>query len=129
MATRYIGDAVIRIEYRDRGDYAGTISVPPRGFSAKHAKYAGRGKSKLVWAFEDLGAPSIGHGPGIGYDSPKAYDSMAGHAVSFGSYYTSHNRGRDVPDWAPDPELADAIAEATEWAMRDDGSYDVRRKR
>ena len=112
MAKRYIGDAVITITYRDRGDYAGTISVP---------------KEKKTWKFDDLHAPGAGLGPGVGYDSPKAYDEMAGSAVSFGGYYTTHNRGDDVPDWAPKPEVADAIDEATSIVTDDQGNYEVRR--
>lgn len=112
MAKRYIGDAVITITYRDRGDYAGTISVP---------------KEKKTWKFDDLHAPGAGLGPGVGYDSPKAYDEMAGSAVAFGGYYTTHNRGDDVPDWAPKPEVADAIDEATSIVTDDQGNYEVRR--
>ncbi len=109
MATRYIGDAVIRITYRDRGDYAGTVCAPGR----------------RCWHFENLWPPQVmTFGP---VDSPRAYDEMAASAVSFGSYYTSRNRGAEVPDWAPSAEIADAIDEATSFALREDGSYEVRR--
>jgi hypothetical protein len=37
---------------------------------------------------------------------------MAMSAAAFGSYYTTHNRGDDTPDWAPPPEVADAIDDA-----------------
>jgi len=30
-------------------------------------------------------------------------------AISFGSCYTSDNRGSDVPEWAPPPEIANEI--------------------
>jgi len=76
-----------------------------------------------VWHFSDLGVPG-------GYkaaDSPDAYDAAASSAVGFGSYYTTHNRGDDTPEWAPDPETADAIEEATSVAMDDQGRYLVRR--
>lgn len=117
MAKRYIGDAVITITYRDRGDYAGTVC-------------AGR----KCWRFEDLHAPRSGfgrdqNGRGISYDSPRAYDKMAESAVGFGSYYTTHNRGDDLPDWAPSANVADAIAEATQWAQNDRGDYEVRKSR
>lgn len=117
MAKRYIGDAVVTIKYHDatstrQDDYRGTVSAG--GYS---------------WRFDGLRAAPAGFGPGIGYDSPEAYDEMAKSAVSFGGYYTTHNRGDDVPDWAPLPEVADAINDATSWAMRDDGSYEVRRSR
>lgn len=119
MATRYIGDAKITITYRDRGDYAGTACVP-----------VGRShKEKRCWRFDGLRAPAVGFGPGIAYDSPEAYDEMAESAVSFGSYYTTHNRGDDVPDWAPAPEVADAISDATSLAMYGGGGSRVRRSK
>jgi hypothetical protein len=110
MAIRYIGSAIIDIRYRDRGDYAGRIVA-----------------GKCSWRFQDLHAPQAGLGAGVAYDSSKAYDKMAGSAVSFGSYFTSDNRGEDTPDWAPEPDVADAINDATAWAMDDKGNYDVRR--
>lgn len=112
MAIRYIGDATVRIKYRDRGDYTGTISAGGH-----------------TWHFDELHAPRVGFGPGIAYDSSEAYDEMAGSAVTFGSYYTTYDRGDDVPEWAPEPEVADAIDEATSWAMDDQGTYDVRRRK
>ena len=108
MAKRYIGDAVITIEYHDSGDYRGTVRA------GNHA-----------WRFDDLHAPRAGFSHA--YDSPEAYDKMAGSAVSFASYYTTHNRGDDVPDWAPPPEVADAIEEAVAGAQDDRGEYEVRR--
>ena len=111
MAVRYIGDAVVRISYHDSGDYHGTVSVP-----------AG------TWRFGCLHAPACGFGPGVAYYSPAAYDEMASSAVAFASYYTSHNRGDETPDWAPPPELADAIDAATCGACSDGGDYTVRRK-
>lgn len=112
MATRYIGDAVVRIAYRDRGDYAGSICA-----------------GKKCWRFSELNPAPAGFGSSAAYDSPEAYDSMAASAASFGSYFTTHNRGRDTPDWAPSAEAADAIDEATSWAMDPGGSYEVRRSR
>lgn len=110
MAKRYIGDAIITIQYRDRGDYAGTIRAGGH-----------------TWHFEDLYAPA--GGLPFAYDSPEAYDKMAAAAVSFGSYYTTHNRGSDTPEWAPPAEVADAIEEATAWATDEEGKglYEVRR--
>lgn len=111
MATRYIGDAVVRIAYHDSGDYRGTVSA------GGHA-----------WRFSDLHAPKVGGAANrFGYDSPEAYDEQAAAAVAFGSYYTSHNRGGDCPDWAPFPECADAISEATQCETDDQGRYSVRR--
>ena len=108
MAKRYIGDAVVTIEYGDDGAYHGNVRF-----------------GQYVWKFGDLHAPRMGFR--FAYDSPEAYDEMAQNAVSFGSYYTTHNRGDDVPDWAPPPEVADAIEEAVGYAQRDDGTYEVKR--
>lgn len=108
MAKRYIGDAVVTIVYHDSGDYRGTVRA------GDHS-----------WHFEDLHAPRMGFS--FAYDSPEAYDEMARSAVSFGSYYTTHNRGDDTPEWAPPPEVADAIDEAVGWAQDDQGTYEVRR--
>lgn len=129
---RYIGDAVITISYRDRGDYAGKVCVP----MTMNFRGGGRSTRLLCWIFSDLNAPRAGFrfaapraGARDAYDSPGAYDLMAASAVSFGSYYTTHNRGDDVPEWAPEAYLADAIEEATSWAQDDRGEYEVRRSR
>ena len=110
MAKRYIGDAVVTIEYHDDGDYRGTIAA-----------------GGTTWRFDGLHAPKIGFRGGAGYDSPAAYDEMAKSAVSFGSYYTTYNRGSDTPEWAPPVEVADAIDAAVSWAQDDRGNYEVRR--
>jgi hypothetical protein len=117
VARRYIGDAVIEITYRDgceanggRDDYIGRVTANGR-----------------TWHFDALYAPQCGHGAGIAYDSSEAYDSMAASAVSFGGYYTTHNRGNGLPNWAPDAETADAIDQATVWATDEAGLYAVRR--
>lgn len=117
MATRYIGEAVIRIAYHDSGDYRGTISAGGH-----------------VWRFADLYAPRIptaGHvgSAGVAYDSSAAYDEMAASAIAFASYYTSRNRGDDVPEWAPPAEVADAIESAALAGMAEEGGYEVRRSR
>jgi len=119
MARRYIGNAVIEIEYKGgpRDEYVGTITIPTQS-----------GRDRPVrWQFDGLFALQAGFGR-HGFDSPEAYDQMAASAVSFGSYYTSHNRGDDVPAWAPSPEVADAIDEATSFALDDQGNATVSRK-
>lgn len=113
MAIRYVGDATVYIFFDkcvcDRCSYKGKIVV--EGHS---------------WSFDELQSPAyFNHAA----DSPKAYDEMAGSAASFGSYYSSLNRGDDTPDWAPSPEAADAIEEAVSWAQDEDGEYKVRRKK
>lgn len=111
MATRYIGSAVVRIQYHDSGDYRGTVRADGH-----------------TWAFRDLHAPRMGGAANThGYDSSEAYDEQAASAVAFGSYYTTHNRGDDCPAWAPSPETADAIDGAVSWAQNDSGEYAVRR--
>lgn len=66
MATRYSGDLKINVTYRDRGDYACTIAL--------HGINAWKGTVR---------PPAMGFGPGIAYDSPEAYDSVARAAVAF----------------------------------------------
>ena len=114
MTKRFIGDAVVDIRYlghiSGRDEYAGHIKV--KGY---------------VWKFAHLFAPSAGFR--FGYDSSEAYDRMAETAISFGAYYTTANRGADLPNWAPSSETADAINEATICAMNDNGHYSVIRKR
>jgi hypothetical protein len=109
MAKRRIGEVVVRIKYLDNDTYAGTVSA--RGY---------------VWKFDELKAPAWGFR--FASDSPWAYDKMAESAVGFGSYYTSHNRGDYVPDWAPAPEVADAIHELSSMAIMDDSTYRIERR-
>ena len=114
MAKRYIGDAVITITYHDTAedpraaDYRGTIQAGGH-----------------TWKFDGLHAPASGFR--FAYDSPQAYDEMAVSAVGFATYYSWNNRGDDTPSWAPSADVADAIAEATQWAQDDRGKYEVRR--
>ncbi len=109
MARRYIGDAIVDIRYDDRhSDYRGSV------------KAGGR-----TWKFTDLHEPRYGFGHGV--DTPEAYDKMAASAVAFGSYYTTHNRGGDTPEWAPSPSVADAIDDAVSYVINDKGQYEVRR--
>ncbi|SRR5258706_9747297 len=111
MATRFIGSAVIAVFYNGtrhgKDEYVGIVSP-------------GNGPG-YDWHFDSLYAPEAGFGTGIAYDSPEAYDRMARSAVSFGAYYTSHNRGHDVPSWAPSAAVADAIDHATSGSFDDEG--------
>lgn len=72
MAIRKCGNVTINITYHDDGTYKGSVSC--NGYR---------------WHFDDLRAPVAGLGQGIAYDSPSAYDSMAGSAISFAVH---HNR-------------------------------------
>jgi hypothetical protein len=66
MATRYSGNATIRVVYLDHLTYQCRVSVDGR--SVWHG-----------W----IGPPERGFGPGIAYDSPRAYDSTARAALAF----------------------------------------------
>ena len=68
MANRYSGQLRISVEYDDRGgDYRVGVT---------DGKHRWRGRIRP--------APA-GFGPGVGYDSPKAYDSIARSALAFAS--------------------------------------------
>jgi hypothetical protein len=66
MAKRYSGNLTITCTLRDQGDYRCTVTPTT-------------GRSKTVY----VGAPAVGFGPGVAYDSPKAYDESAHAAISF----------------------------------------------
>jgi hypothetical protein len=102
MAKRYIGAATVYLRYDDRDFYYCTISV-----NGQHC-----------YTCEVRPAP-VGFGPGIAYDSPEAYDQIAQTAVAFGA--------DDTEDAGQDAEHARIIRDATDLALREDGSYHVRR--
>lgn len=112
MIKRYIGDLEIRLQYvgrtaDNRANYLGCIVLPD---GSRHN-------------FADLSS-------GVGCPGTRAedFDDMAEAAVDFAAYYTTHNRGDDVPDWAPPAELADAISDAAICGMKEEGEgYEVRR--
>jgi len=66
MAKRYSGDLQINVVYDDKGHYRTSVS---RG-------------GKLLWRGGVNPAPA-GFGPGVAYDSPKAYDEIARSALTF----------------------------------------------
>jgi len=112
MIRRYIGDLEIRLRYcgrspDNRAKYIGYIILPDR----------------QRYNFNDLCS-------GVGSPGTRAkdYDEMAKSAVSFASYYTTHNRGDDLPDWAPTAKMADAIDNAAIDGMKEEGGYEIRRK-
>jgi hypothetical protein len=114
MATRFIGDARITIRFD--------------GYSPPRMYYSGRVTvGRVAWEFDDIGLSEYVHKGAA--DSPEAFDAVAAAAVSFGSYWTTHNRGDDVPEWAPTPEVADAISDAVGMAQDEEGRglYAVRR--
>ena len=70
MATRYSGDLVIRLRYVDAayGEYRVRILDARSG--------------EELWD-GTIGAPRAGFGPGIAYDSKRAYDETARAAIAF----------------------------------------------
>ena len=66
MAKRYSGNLQISVVYEDRGDYRVSVS---RG-------------GRSLWHGRVRPAPA-GFGPGVAYDSPKAYDEAASSALAF----------------------------------------------
>lgn len=112
MIRRYIGDLEIRLQYLGRSDdnrakYCGFILLPD-----------GRRHN-----FGDL-CSAVGTTGTTAED----YDEMAESAVGFAAYYTTFNRGDDVPKWAPSAELADAIDDAAISGMKEEGGYEIRRE-
>jgi len=121
MARRYVGDLTVEIMYHDspRPSYRGKVIAPD-------------GKKKVSWKFDDIYPPPSGFGEGVAYDSSEAYDLTAGVAVRFGSYYCSTNRegvSEESLEGYPSADVADAIEAASSSAMREDGSFIVRRKK
>jgi len=66
MAKRYSGNLQISVVYDDKGHYRTSVSS-----GGKH-----------LWSGVVNPAPA-GFGPGIAYDSPKAYDEVASSALAF----------------------------------------------
>ena len=88
-----VGDAIVTLCEGSDGTYSGTIFADPTTDPAGRA----------VWHFDGL------HGPACGVHDER---DLALAATGFGGYYTSDNRGDDVPEWAPAPVVADAICQA-----------------
>jgi hypothetical protein len=106
---RKIGDACIYLKPSRHGEgWEGYIEIG----------------NEVVWEFDDLHPPKIRL---AGQDDEDLIDGLAASAVSFGSYYSTHNRGDDVPDWAPPADMADRIEEATQFVQDDQGNFEVER--
>ena len=69
MAKRYSGNLQISVVYDDKGHYRTAVSSG----------------GKLLWRGTVNPAPA-GFGPGIAYDSPKAYDEVASSALAFADH-------------------------------------------
>jgi len=112
MIQRFIGDCEIRLHYRgrstdNRAKYCGYILLP----------------DGQRYDFNDLQS-----GVGSSGTTAEDYDEMAESAINFASYYTTNNRGDDLPGWAPSADLADDISEAACSGMKEEGGYEVRRE-
>ena len=109
MIKRYCGELEIGLHYCGR--------TPDN-----RAKYLGYVKlaDGRRWRFADLRSRAGADGT-----RPQDFDGMAQSAVGFATYWTSHNRGRDTPEWAPDADLADAFNSAAELGEED---YVIARK-
>jgi hypothetical protein len=66
MTKRYSGDLTIHVVYDDRNHYKTSVSR----------------KGKNLWS-GTVRPAIVGFGPGIAYDSPKAYDEIAATALAF----------------------------------------------
>lgn len=86
--TLTCGDATVKIEQGPDGAWFGTVEAP----------------EIAPWPFSEL---RLGSAP----DCPRA---AAREALAFLTYYTTDNRGDDVPDWAPPGPVADAL-DAAAW--------------
>ena len=96
-----------RFERRD-GNVKVILRLSPIGESDGKRLFCGRieirtGNCGMFWEFDDLRVP--GHG-GIN----AVLDRAGRDAVSFGSCWTSDNRGSSIPDYAPSAEFADLLA-------------------
>jgi hypothetical protein len=103
--ARKIGDAIIFVEIDEEHP---EVRAARRGWY-KAAVLAGG----EIWTV-DIGSPPSWD---LAWDDPRAYDEIAASAISFGIH----------PEWAEDEEIASTIQSATEWAVDEDGVYEVER--
>lgn len=93
-AVRYSGSVRIELTYQDSdGCYDGKVIIDGHTYSVS------------------VGPPASGHGPGVAYDSPEAYDRAAHAALSFAA--------ADV-EWADGCDIFTPAAEvgANGWVIR-----------
>lgn len=105
MAKRYVGDATIRMEFRQAqvgGDYY-KCSVSMKG---QHL------------ASLTVRPPPAGYGDGVAYDAPAAYDQVAVAVLAFAGDDTREETSADI---------AGDIRNLTGWAIDERGAYIVRR--
>jgi hypothetical protein len=78
-AVRYSGSVRIELTYHDSdGCYDGKVVVGDRAYGIS------------------VGPPAVGHGPGVAYDSPEAYDRAAHAALSFAAADLEWGGGCDL---------------------------------
>lgn len=86
------------------------IEVEPDGTTPDNRE---RFKGRIIladgreWRFDDLAS-------GVG--GCKSEMEIAESALSFASYYSTGNRGDDVPEWAPPGDLASDIGDEADYA-------------
>lgn len=88
-----VGGCIVDL-HEDRWGYCGVVYADPTIDPG----------DRVAWHFTEL------RGPPAGVHDER---DLARAACSFGGYYSSDNRSHDVPDWAPSPEVADAISAAS----------------
>jgi len=91
-AIRVVGEAIIEISFRGARWYSGRVGVPS-------------GTDWVIWEFTDFGAPGVGWGVGIAYDSDYAFDEIALTAIRWGSMSY-------VAEDDPDEDTTSCIEEA-----------------
>ena len=96
MAVRYSGALKINVVYRDQGDYRAVITE------------FGHGASRENKAVVFVRPAASGFGRGVAYDSPHAYDEIAGSALTF----ADNKRGKNQ-EWVG--ELAAFDYEGNYW--------------
>ena len=85
MAIRYSGGLKINVVYRDAGDYRAVITDYTQGQAPRSTKpFPFKTRSVPARKAVIFVRPAAsGFGRGIAYDSPRAYDEIAGSALSF----------------------------------------------
>ena len=107
MAKRYVGDACIRIQFKQAqvgGDYY-------------HCSISMKGQHLATLTIRP---PPVGYGDGVAYDSPAAYDQVAIAALALAGDDAREETSADI---------AGDIRLLTDWAVDERGAYIVRRAR
>jgi hypothetical protein len=92
-----VGECFVDL-YEEQTGYCGVVYGDPSSDPA----------DRVAWQFDAL------RGPACGVHSEPA---LAVAACDFGGYYSSCNRGADLPPWAPPAHVADGIAQGAAGAQ------------